>query len=102
MRSVSREGLDGGRDAAPNYKRLRTLTSIFSVELPGFEPAALPGLYPSELPVRSRSIPAVSVAGLDGVKSGRLPHRPGEPLRTPTVAWLEFSGAARPCCYQML
>jgi hypothetical protein len=37
---VSREGLDGGRDAAPNYIRLPALTSIFSVELPGIEPGA--------------------------------------------------------------
>jgi hypothetical protein len=42
MRSVSREGLDGGRDAAPNYIRLPALTSIFSVEPPGIEPA--PGI----------------------------------------------------------
>ena len=39
MRSVAREGLDGGRDAAPNYIRLPALTSIFSVEL------VLPALF---------------------------------------------------------
>jgi hypothetical protein len=33
------------------------LTSTFSVELPGIEPAALPGLLPSELPVRYVSFP---------------------------------------------
>ena len=60
-----------------NWPELAALTSIFSVELPGIEPAALPGLLPSELPVRyvsfrfsSRSLPAVSFSGLDGVKSG--------------------------------
>jgi hypothetical protein len=31
--------------------------SVFSVELPGIEPAALPGLLPSELPVRYVSFP---------------------------------------------
>ena len=53
MRSVSREGLDGGRDAAPNYIRLPALTkkknwpelvaltSTFLVELPGIEPVVL-------------------------------------------------------------
>jgi hypothetical protein len=40
MRSVSREGLDGLRDAAPNYMRLPALTSIFLVELPGIEPVS--------------------------------------------------------------
>jgi hypothetical protein len=33
------------------------LTSTCSVELPGIEPAALPGLLPSELPVRYISFP---------------------------------------------
>jgi hypothetical protein len=32
---------------------------------------------------RSRSLPAVSFSGLDGVKSGYLPHQPAEPLQTP-------------------
>jgi hypothetical protein len=35
MRSVPPKGLDGGRDAAPNYIRLPAQTSIFLVELPG-------------------------------------------------------------------
>jgi hypothetical protein len=32
-----------------NWPELAALTSIFSVELPGIEPASLPGLLPSEL-----------------------------------------------------
>ena len=39
-----------------NWPELVALTSIFSVELPGIEPDALPGLLPSELPVRSVSV----------------------------------------------
>ena len=51
---------------------------LLIVELPGIEPGALPGLLPSELPVRcvsfrfsTRSLPADSVSGLDGVKGFR-------------------------------
>ena len=33
------------------------LTSLFFVELPGIEPAALPGLLPGDLPVRYVSLP---------------------------------------------
>jgi len=39
-----------------NRPELVALTSIFSVELPGIEPDALPGPLPSELPVRSDSV----------------------------------------------
>jgi hypothetical protein len=35
-----------------NWPELVALTSIFSVELPGIEPAALPGKMPSDLTVR--------------------------------------------------
>jgi len=56
MRSVSREGLDGGRDAAPNYIRLPALTSIFSVELPGIQLELLPGSLGSELQLRYVSV----------------------------------------------
>jgi hypothetical protein len=39
-----------------NWPELVALTSIFSVELPGIEPDALPGNLGSELPVRSISV----------------------------------------------
>jgi len=40
-----------------NWPELSALTSIFSVELPGIEPAALPGNVVSEMPVGSASFP---------------------------------------------
>jgi hypothetical protein len=49
---------------------------LSSVELPGIETDALPGILGFELPVRSisvqlsyRSLPAVPFSGLDGVKT---------------------------------
>src|SRR5271163_3011103 len=39
-----------------NWPELVALTSTFSVELPGIEPDALPGLLPSKLPVRYISV----------------------------------------------
>jgi hypothetical protein len=39
-----------------NWPELAALTSIFSVELPGIEPDALPGNMPPDLPVRSISV----------------------------------------------
>ena len=38
-----------------NWPELVALASLFSVELPGIEPVALPGLLPSDLPVRDVS-----------------------------------------------
>jgi hypothetical protein len=58
----------------------QSLTSKFSVELPGIEPAALPGrthpdlaLHYVSFPIQSLSLPAVSFSGLDGVKDGQAP-----------------------------
>jgi hypothetical protein len=52
------------------------------VELPGIEPASLPGVLPFDMqvhsvlaPIQSRSLPAVSFSSLDGVKRGHLPTR---------------------------
>jgi hypothetical protein len=44
-----------------NWPELVALTSIFSVELPGIEPASLPGLLPSELQFRYVSFPFSTV-----------------------------------------
>jgi hypothetical protein len=66
-------------DEKENWPELVALTSVPLVELPGIEPELLPGIMRSELrfrdvsfpfvPVHSRSLPAVSVSGLDGVKN---------------------------------
>jgi hypothetical protein len=59
-----------------NWSEPTALTSTFSVELPGIEPDALPGLLPLQLPFRSVSFRFSPVrylrlrfSGLDGVKS---------------------------------
>ena len=55
-----------------NWPGLMVLTRGFSVELPGIEPDCLPVimlLNCSFVPSRSRSLPAVSFSGLDGVKT---------------------------------
>src|ERR1700728_2865449 len=52
-----RRDLDADLDAKENWPRLLALTSFPCVELPGIEPVALPGLLPSELPVRYITFP---------------------------------------------
>ena len=53
--------LDGGLDVATVFGTFSPLTSIFSVELPGIEPDALPGRMPSKLRFRSVSVRFVPV-----------------------------------------